>query len=793
MMASKTDHMHILQPPELRDYITIFIISCAVMVFQIAITRVLSVVVWYHFAFFTISMVMLGLGVPGVWFALSKKPERFYAMSLWLSGVTVPAAVIGLLHFGSEALDSSVLYLVVFVLPATLSLGAVVCLLLIKAAGKKISRMYGVDLIGACFGALIVIPLMNIIPTPHLIIGCGLLPLLALAMYPGMRRWTALVTGLALLVIITDGRLLTVKRTKAYDERTIKPVYVKWSPIARIAIFDQWFGTIWPGHKVGFTWGRGKNFPTSKKDVKQYWLEQDSGAGTPITAFNGDLSEVDYLLYDVTTIGYQVYRPKRAALIGPGGGRDILSALLVGAEDIDAVELNPHIIDAISGPFGHVSGDIYHRDAVNEFANEGRSHLTHSDKRYDLIQISLIDSWAASVAGAFALAENNLYTVEAFQLYFDRLTDNGVLSISRWTNERARLAILARSALEKYGVEKPERHVMFALARYVTTLIISKQPVSQQDIERFEDLCKKRGFIPLYPISEGKKPVDPIFTDLIEGRHEKLKMLGLKTDPPVDDSPYFFQMASPFRSTKSLSAEAQRLAGFDFNLHSSDILLKAMLWVSGIAILLFSLPFVHTLLKGRQRLPDGRSKGLASLAWGSIFFAAIGTAFMLLENMFVQRFVLYLGHPSYAVTVILAALLLGMGIGSNFASYVGVDRLKRFGFIVPIFLILLLFVLPPLFTTTLGFPLSVRIIISLIVLTPVGMMLGLFFPIGMLRFGDANKPWFWAINGAFGVVASVMSLSLSMEFGYAVVGMIATAIYLIAWLCLRPSTQFDNE
>ena len=265
-MVSKTDQTHEFDPPEIKDFITIFLVSSAVMIFQIAITRVLSVVVWYHFAFFTISLVMLGLGVPGVWFALVKKPERFFKFLLWLSGVTVPIAVIGLLQFGFKALEASVVYLVAFVLPATLSLGGVICLLLIKAAGKSISRMYGVDLIGACLGALVVIPLMHIIPTPHLIVACGLLPLLALALYAGVSRWIAIVTVIVLCVLIFDGRLLSVKRTKSYDERIITPAYVKWSPTARIAIFDKWFSTVWPGHNTGFTWGRGKNFPESKNN-----------------------------------------------------------------------------------------------------------------------------------------------------------------------------------------------------------------------------------------------------------------------------------------------------------------------------------------------------------------------------------------------------------------------------------------------------------------------------------------------------------------------------------------------
>ncbi|MBW2295788.1 MAG: hypothetical protein JRG94_26375 [Deltaproteobacteria bacterium] len=397
------------EQPDRRDYWSIFLVSCAVMLYQITLTRVLSVVVWYHFAFLTISLVMLGLGAPGVWFALARKPLRYLPALLLASGIAVPVSVMLVVKFGTEVLINNALGIAFFVLPATLSLGGVVCLLLMKASGAAITRMYGVDLLGAGLGAAVVIPLMHIIPTPLLAAGVGFLPLVALALYPGVMRRASVLCILLLTGTLVQGDGFQITRSKEYDEKIVRPVYEDWSPIARITIFDESFHVL-AAQKSGFSWGRGSKFPEGER-FRQYWLEQDGSAGTPISEFSGDLSRVRHLLYDVTTVGYQLRPPRSVAIIGAGGGRDILSALLAGATDIDAVELNSHTIDAVSNRFGDFTGDIYHVPGVTAVASDGRSHLSHTDKTFDLIQISLIDSWAASAAGAFALAENSLYTV----------------------------------------------------------------------------------------------------------------------------------------------------------------------------------------------------------------------------------------------------------------------------------------------------------------------------------------------------------------------------------------------
>jgi hypothetical protein len=768
--------------PLVRDYLTIFLVSASIITFQIALTRVLSVVVWYHFAFLTISMVMLGLGAPGVWFALMRRPLRMLPVCLFAAGVSVPISVIFIVKFGTILLierAGSPVSIITAILPSMLALGSVICLLLIKATGKHITRMYGIDLLGACLGGVLVIPLLHWLPTPALAAGCGFMPLIALSLYGQRWRVFALCGIGILLAVITSSELLEVTHSKSYDEKVVKPVFEKWTPTARLTIFDESFFFL-ASHQSGFSWGRGSKYVEGRR-IRQYWLEQDGSAGTPITEFDGDISKLEHLEYDVTTVGYQIRPPKRVAVIGAGGGRDILSALRAGADDVDAIELNRHTIEAVSDRFEHISGDIYHHPAVNAVANEGRSHLTHSRDQFDFIQISLVDSWAASTAGAFALAESNLYTVEAFKLYLERMTAAGQLSTSRWMNiEMPRLLLLARASLLESGFEHPERHMMLASAGGVGTLLISKTPYGYADLERLRLVAEDRGFLVQYPVLSGHAG-SKTFGEMIEGRVEFLAKAQFNVEPPRDDSPYFFHVVSPFSDSTVFDEDAWNLSGVNVNWSSTIVLRQAMWIVSCLAIVLFMLPFVR---RGVARREDDQLE-IAGLVRGSLFFAAIGAGFMLLENMLLQHFVLYLGHPSYATTVIIASLLLGMGVGSNAADRVGMERLLKFGWIAPVLIYLIALSLPELFSATLGLALGLRIVTSCLILLPLGALLGLFFPLGMLRFGDANKPWFWAINGVFGVVASVLSLSLSMEFGFLTVGKISAAIYVGAWVSLR--------
>ncbi len=739
------------------------------MLFQITLSRVLSVVVWYHYGFLILSMVMLGLGAPGVWLALVRRPLAFLPPFLLAAGLSLPLSIILLVKFGMVMHEQSILLLILCFLVPLLSLGGATCCLLMKARGSAVGRLYGLDLFGACLGAVVAIPLMHAIPTPQLAAATGFLPLFALLLERSRVRGVAIFLLVALPFVLAATNLYQISGSKVKDERG-PAVYEVWTPLAHLTVKPR-MEKNW-----GFTWGRGDQKPPVKltNPPPEYWIDQDGSAGTPITRFDGALAPIQHLLNDVTAAGHLVLWPQRVAIIGGGGGRDILTALAAHAKEIEVVELNRAMVDIVSNVYREFSGDPYHAPGVTAHVGDGRSYLEKSEGRFDLIQISLIDSWAASAAGSFALAENNLYTVEAFDLYLSRLAPGGMLSVSRWTHEMPRLITLAAGGLRAHGITDPSRHMLLLRGSQVVTLLLARDPVPVMTYERLKEVAKNQGFVIIYPATEAVLgPVQTVARDLVEGRYQVLAQHDLNTAPPTDDSPYFFHVASPFRPLATTPPEVIR--GVGMNWTSLRVLKDAMIAVGAITALLFFLPFAGTWRRTRQ------AGALLQLAIGTIYFAAIGAGFMLMENMMIQRFVLYLGHPTLSTTVILSSLLVGMGVGSLNAARLGVHRLRRYGLAAAVVLAGLTFWLPPLFGATLSLTLLTRILLSACILIPLGALLGCFFPLGMVLFGEAAKPWMWAVNGAAGVLASVFSLALSMDFGFSTVGKLSALLYLLAW------------
>jgi hypothetical protein len=767
-------------------YFAIAAASAALLLYEVAITRVLSVVLWYHFAFLSVSLALLGLGVPGIWFSRFPPRRGVLTGSLLAAGITIPASIVaitqglGRFHrgdlvgdaatsFGDSAqasfLGLEVVFTVVVLLIPFLALGSSVCLLLLRAPGRSIGTMYGADLLGATLGAAFVVPLLDALPTPSLIAATGLLPLGAAALLAPRRVVWAVGIAVVLLASLLHGEAYRLTYTKKYREGG-RLLHEKWTPTGRIAVFPDVFHLADPSE--AFAWGFGSRF--EPRPVEQLWLEQDGSAGSPITKWTGTLEAMDHLLYDVTSLGYQVRPVERACVIGAGGGRDVLTALRCGATGVEAVELNRHIIDVVSGPFREYSGDVYRLPGVRPVAREGRSHLTRSSERYDLIQVSMVDSWAATAAGAYSLSENFLYTTEAFRLYWRRLTETGIVSISRWFLDRhlvetARLVLLAKSALRREGIGSPESHLVVVHAGAVATLLVSKPPFSEADYRRIDEVCAERGFTRAWPPLPST-PRQAMIPRLLTQGPGALASTGLDLSPPTDDRPFFFQTVPILGRV-----DAGLVARLSVNEQSVVLLRQLIAVVLLLAGILFFLPFA--VWRGRRRAPG---------FWtGSLYFAGIGLAFLFVEISWIHRFILYLGHPSYATTVVLAAMLLGAGAGSLTASRVPVDRVRRSGLALPAVVAGVGLALPPIFAGTLGWPLPGRVAISLVLLLPPSFLMGFPFPVGMIRFPEENRAWFWAMNGAFSVVASVTSLALSMIWGYALVGMTGAVLYLGVW------------
>ncbi len=756
------------------------------ILYEIAITRVLSVVLWYHFAFLSVSLALLGLGAPGVWFSRFAPSGRALLVSLLAAGIAVPVSVIAITQLvgpmriaaspdsapgfldasGTEILSAGVVWTVVAMVIPFLALGACICLLLFQADEDDLAKLYGADLLGAALGAALVVPLLNRVPTPLLLASVGFIPLAAAALLFRASARVSAVLALLLLVTIVHGGLYRLHATKKYEEGD-RVLHEKWTATGRISVFPDIFHARDPSR--AFAWGLGQSCPL--RSIDQLWLEQDASAGTPITKWSGSFEDLEHLFCDVTSVGYQITEPKRVCVIGAGGGRDVLTALRAGADSVVAVELNPYIIRTVRERFGVESGDPYGMPGVRAVASEGRSYLTRTRERFDLIQISMVDSWAATAAGAFTLSENHLYTVEALRLDWNRLTPNGILSFSRWYLDRhlleaARLLLLASDALQREGVSDPRRHFVVVGAQAVATILIFKQPLSASEIESVDRVCMERGFERVWPPHEGTPPT-ALLPGLLLSGPGPLTARGVDLSPPTDDRPFFFQ-------TVPLAGKVDKefLEKLSINEQSVLLLRKLVLVVAALAFAMFFLPLVWR--------PETLS---GSGFWsGSMYFAGIGLAFLLVEFSWIHRFILYLGHPSYATTVVLAAVLLGAGFGSWTSSRVSERGAARAILLVPASVLVVCLILDSVFTKTLGAPFAIRVVASLLLLLPGAYFMGFAFPLGMTRFGGSRRAWFWAMNGAFGVLAGVFALALAMIVGFKGVGWAGCAVYAVVAL-----------
>jgi spermidine synthase len=739
--------------------------SCAVLLFEVLMTRILSVTLSYHFAFLTISLAMLGLAAPGVWFSLETPRRSTLFVALYASAVALPGAVLAIVHLGAPERGNLLFWIAVILVPM-LTLGTSICVLLLQARGTQIARIYAADLGGAAVGALAAVPLLHGLSTPCVVAALGVLPLLAAILAGSRRHLVSLVYAAALVCSVVWGTPYRLRYARFYVEER-PPLYEKWTATARITIFDRM-------NQQFLGWGMGARY-RGARSVDHLWLDQDGSAGTPILSYQRGRPYPEHLSYDVVSAAYPIAAPHRACIIGGGGGRDILKALEGGATEVEVVEINPYTVDAVSRVFGAYSGDPYHLPGVHAFVGEGRNHFSRSDTPCDVIEISQIDTFAASAAGAYALTENSLYTVEAIRMFWSHLSAAGVLSVSRWVAgpawpESVRLVLLEVEALHQEGITEPRDHMVVLAAGSTANVLLFRKPVTPQQLELAEDVAAHKGFAVLWPVAAGRTGVSELTRALAYGPADMTRR-GYDVSPPTDDRPFFFQ-------TLNILSGSSRLAEVGTEREQSVTLLRRLVGIlAGLAFVLVLLPFA-----ARGTLPRGPHLGRNTL-----FFSCLGFGFMFVEIPLLQRLAVYLGHPSYSTTVVLGSLLVGAGFGAWLAERIPESQRRIVGFLVPLVVGAIVFLLMWLAEQTTSQSFAVRVAISVTALTLAGAMMGMPFPLGMARFDDRDRSWYWAINGATSVLASVLALVIALLAGFAVVLECAVASYLVAALTLPAS------
>ena len=786
----------------------LFLITLATLTYQLLLTRIFSVTMYYHFAFVAISVTMFGMAVgalliygrPAV-FTPDRLQERLAQASLGFA-ITIVASFLAhlWLPFRPELSLTGVATVVVTyaVLSVPFTFSGIVVALALTRFPQQVSSLYAADLAGAAVGCALLGPLLRVTDAPTGIVAtaavAGLGGVLFLppkgGSHPGpLRRLCLLVTlTLAAFAVVHtyavrhDSAWLRLVWVKGrYEPR---PIVERWNPFSRIRVIGDQAREIKPSG-----WGFSATLPPALT-ARELHLDIDSYAGTELTAFDGNTATVEHLKYDVTNVVHYLRPSSDVVVVGTGGGRDILSALVFNQRQVTGVEINPSILELVNGRFGDFTGHLDRNPRVRFVNDEARSYLARMQARVDIIQISLIDTWAATASGAFVLTENSLYTLEAWTRFLERLSPRGVLSVSRWyyadrPGEVYRSAVLAVAALQRLGVTRPQDH--FAIVRAsppatagapdgIGTILVSRDPLTSTDLDTLEAVAARLKF---EIVQSPRTSVDDTFAAIASGDRlpALLASYPLDISAPTDDSPFFFHM---LRLRDVFDVHRWQDQGIvSFNMKAVGVL----------GVLLTTVVLMTTACIVVPLMRTGRGTGLEGAAPYLAYFAAIGLGFMLIEISQLQRLTIFLGHPSYSLSVVLFSLLVSSGLGSlSTARLTGPEGAARRRLMLTIAMLAAFGLLTPLVTHRFeASSTPIRIALSIALLFPLGFLMGMAFPLGMrlaLRRTPLLAPWFWGVNGAASVCASVLAVVIAIGAGISAAFWTGTACYLAALTAL---------
>jgi hypothetical protein len=780
--------------PPVRLAVSVAAIAGSLMLFQIALTRVFSFSIWHHFAFMVISIALLGLAVSGVILrrrpALAQPPVARASGYAVLFALAMPASValVAALPFdptrlGTDRLHALYLFAYYALLAVPFTFAGLALLSLLMGFAGRAERLYGSDLLGAGLGCVVAVPALQYLGAEGAILAAGaeaaaagwLLATLA----PTRARPLASATALALGLCAVAGlgpRVIPIapgpsKGLRAALDRTRFPearlVRTEWNAISRVDAVEGTGGVTWTVNpKAGLVPPVGAI------------LVIDGDAATPIIRFDGDLRRLGFLDYMLSAAGLAAFKPEETLVIGAGGGVDVLAALYHGARHVDAVEINPAIVSLMSNDYSAEAGRLFSRPGVDLILGEGRSFVRNGGARYGAIQISLVDTWAASAAGAYSLAEAYLYTVEAFQDYLSSLRPGGFVTITRWNwtppRETLRLCTVAAAALRRRGAERPREHVVVLGQGNLGNVILKASPFTPDEIGSLERAAGARGFEVLY--APGRALPENPFRSFFEAEDPAAFLASYPYDvtPTTDDSPFFFQ----FGRWKDASPFGAEWRAHPIELSGRLILATVFAQAAVFAVGLLVLPMASRRVATAAGIPAGRTL---------LYFLAIGFAFMFVEIALMQRLTLLLGHPVYAIALVLAVLLVSAGAGSLSARILAGPPRRPWPVFLGIVAVALLIALqlPALLDKTLGLGLGPRLLIGAAVIAPLGFLLGIPFPAALLRLAARDDPaligWAWAANGCASVLGPILAVLLALDFGFSFVIAAAAFAYAAAY------------
>jgi hypothetical protein len=752
-------------------YLGIGVIAGATLLLEVTMTRVFAVAFFNHYAFLIISTALFGFGFSGVFLSIFPALEKFNfdklltAFSICFAVTTVLALKVVVsvpLQFGSiQEQTIQFLYLSVYYLALAVPFffsGLVVALLLSNIP-EKVNALYFSDLLGAGIGCFLVIPLVPALGAPGTIIVAALFGLVAAASFSKLvGKYACLVplvffVAIAALLPLRDSEFRVKvhegKRSFNVHEKQGEIEFTQWGPISRIDVADY-------------------------SPDKIIWIDGGSNQSF-LKPFNGDLQ---YLPPDKRAgLVYRLVEHPDVLVIGPAGGEEVLYALSWDPNSIIGVELDPVIVDIVQDEYRDFIGGIYNKPNVTLVNDEGRSYIRRSQQKFDIIQQINNASPVAIASGAVNVSETYLITVEAFKDYLSHLKDGGFIFIRRWG--AMRLATVAVQALRELGVEEPEEQIII-MDDHLHKIgggqfYLKNGTFTQEELDIFNEHADSIFYGP--KALKVQHPNYEKYYNLIAKPDgwKKYDKMGISMNPVTDDKPFFNHFNKFGRFNLENVPEEFRPILEKYN--SSDFALLAILAEAAIMSIFFIILPLYVFKRHGLRA-EGKVKFL-------VYFFSLGMGFILIEIALIQKFTLFMGNPSYSVTVVLFSVLTTAGVGSFLSGRLR-DNLKRSLVMVILGLVVFcwleLSLSPAIFNVFLGYPMAVRILVSILMIAPLGLLMGMPFPLGITltnRVSQRLIPWVWGINGYATVIGSVLCAILAIVLGFKIVILIACGIYLV--------------
>jgi hypothetical protein len=801
-------------------YAGIFAVALSTLMLEILLTRITSVIAWYHLAFFVISLAMLGMTAGAVVvfmfptaFEQARIPERL-AQSALAFAATTPIALglamaIPLLPI-DDLMDFFALLAYGGVVAVPFCVGGICLTLALTRAGLPASTAYGVDLVGAALGCALVIPLLDHFDAASAALLASSLAAVGAACF-GLARGSAgrgQLTGGLMLAAALVALGLGNADVEQSELPPLRPAWVKAKPEAPDSF--AWVGwNTYSRVSVSETvalpptmWARSRVMPPELGlPTPQRVITIDGAAATMMFQHGDELDRHAHIDWDITSFAHQLRPTGPAAVIGVGGGRDVIVAARAGHTPVVGIELN----DLIVALHTDVMADFSRLTAipgVELVSDEARSHMSREQRRFSVITMSLIDTWASTGAGSYSLSENGLYTVEAWRVFVERLEENGIFTVSRWYHpnspgETARMLALGLELLWQGGVEDPHQHLILLQNFEVATLLLSPKPFSKRDLDTMQKAAVAKGLTMLAtprrgPLHEGT--LSQLWAlDSREALWAWARSQELDLTPPTDDRPFFFNTLKPTTWLSDPESVDRLDVSFLGNLQATQTLVYATL----VSLLLTLMTVVGPLLGRRAEL---REVGRGDLLAATAYFGLIGLGFMFVEIGLLSRLNVFLGHPTIALAVLLGGIILFTGLGSLASGRLALERdgqTTKFAKLYPLlpFVLVTLAVLAsgPLTHAFVGSGMGVRVCVSLACVAVPALGMGLGFPLGLRLVqrrrerhgGPELGPWLWGINGAAGVCASGLALGCSMVWGVPTTLAVGAACYLVLLGCTR--------